>query len=80
MSWPDSAVAVVPVRAWDIRARHRCSGLPRTSGLLNLALLSRRLAGQNEIPGQTDCPAPPQLAEECLPAWHLQVDYEATCI
>lgn len=80
MSQPDVAVAVAPVKAWDIRVRHRCSGLPRTSGLLNLALLSRRLARQNEIPVQTDCPAPPQLAGQCLHTWHLQVDYDATCI
>lgn len=80
MSQPDLAVAVVPVKAWDIRVRHRCSGLPRASGLLSLACLSRRLAGQHEIPVQTECPAPPQPAEECLSAGHLQVDYEATCI
>lgn len=80
MSQADLAVAVVPVKAWDILVRHRCSGLPRTSGLLDLAFVSRRLAGQNENPVQTECPAPPQPAEKCLSAWHLQVDYEATCI
>lgn len=46
MSQEGLAVAVVPVKAWDIRSRHYCSGLPRTSGLLKLALLSGRLKGK----------------------------------
>lgn len=37
MSQPGLAVAVVPAKAWDMRVKHRCSGLPRTFGLLKLA-------------------------------------------
>lgn len=65
MSQPGLAVAVVPVKAWDIRARHYCFGLPRTSGLLKLALLSGRLTGQNESQVQTALPLP-RPAQECL--------------
>ena len=77
-SQPGLAVAVVPVKAWDIRARHRCSGLPRTSGLLKLALLSRRFTEQNESQVQTDCPASPQTCPR-MSAWQLQMDPETTC-
>lgn len=79
MSQPGLAVAVVPAKAWDIRVRHRCSELPRTSGLLKLALLSGRLEGQNESQVLTDCPTSPQTCPG-TPAWQLQMDYEATRI
>lgn len=66
MSQPGLAVAVVPVKAWDIRVRHRFSGLPRISGLLQLALLSRRLTGQTKAKCRLTALLLLKPAQECL--------------
>lgn len=67
MSQPGLAVAVVPAKAWDMRVKHRCSGLPRTFGLLKLALLSGRLKGK--MKDKCRLTALPLLkpVQECLP-------------